>query len=642
MKINKRITAVLLCLVTLLSCGVTAFADSSSVSYTAAQVQSLCDGILAFKRSQGGAPDTQSLIDGYLSGNAGTLSEFYVIGLSQYGSYSFGSYERALLSYIDSHNVTSASTREKYALALAASGSTDSYISDTADDAIGGLGLMSLIFGLHILNNGYQSSAYSADSLVGEILSYQLSDGGWAVMGSYGDVDVTAMALQALAPHTGRSDVGHAVDRALSLLSSKQLDSGGFKSMGAENCESAAQVVAALSALGIDAQYDSRFVKSGGSALSAMISYRNPDGSFAHTGSGYNESATVQAFYSMVAFIRYCRGQSPLYILDNAAGYTVPDKQETRGSSSSGGTSAGGSGGNSSGGGSGSSSGGSASSGGYGGNNTGGANNISSSGASSGGSTAAAGSSGSKSATAASESPKSTAPTSTATRSSEDHTEPVNPSCGGFQSSAAADSYSATADTAGKGGSGYKLYAVIGILIAAGLACLILFLLKKRNKKNYIAVGIIAAVGIIIILITNFETVESHSSIDDAGGDFAVTMSISCETIKDREKVNSYIPDDGVILEKTEFRASEGDTVYDILMLAGKKYSIPIDNTGAQGAAYIAGINYLYEFDYGDLSGWMYRINGELPEVGCQSCTLSDGDEIEWLYTANIGKDFQH
>ena len=639
MRINKKITAVLLCLVMLLSCGITAFADSPSVSYTAAQVQSLCDGILAFKRSQGGARDNQSLIDGYLSDNAGTLSEFYVIGLSQYGSYSFKSYESALLNYIGSHNVTSASTREKYALALAASGSTDSYISDTADNAVGGLGLMSLVFGLHILNNGYKSSAYSTDSLVGEILSYQLSDGGWAVIGSYGDVDVTAMVLQALAPHTGRSDVSHTVDRALSLLSSKQLESGGFKSMGAENCESAAQVVTALSALGIDAQYDSRFVKSGGSALSAMLSYRNSDGSFAHTGSGYNESATVQAFYSMVAFIRYCRGQGPLYILDNAAGYTVPDKQETRGSSSSGGSSGGGSGsgssGNTSGGGS---SGGNSSVG----NGSGGGNNkVSSSGASSASGATASGGSGGKSATAASESVKSTAPTVNATGSFQAPTESVKPSDVGFRSSSTADSVVATADTAGKGGAGYKLYAVIGVLLAAGLVCLVLFLLKKRNIKNYIAVGIIAAVGIIIILITNFETVESHSSTDDSGGDFTVTISIRCDTIKGREKVNSHIPDDGIILDRTALGANNGDTVYDVLMLAGKKYGIPIDNTGAQGAAYIAGINYLYEFDYGDLSGWMYRVNGELPEVGCQSCTISDGDEIEWLYTTNIGKDFQ-
>lgn len=634
MKIKHKITAVLLCLVTLLSGGVTAFADSSGVTYTAAQVQSLCDGILAFKRSQGGAYDNQSLIDGYLSDNAGSLSEFYIIGLSQYGSYSFKNYERALLNYIGSHNVTSASTREKYALALAASGSTDSYITDTADDAIGGLGLMSLIFGLHILNNGYQSSSYSADSLAGEILSYQLSDGGWAVIGSYGDVDVTAMTLQALAPHTGRSDVRYAVDRALSLLSSKQLDSGGFKSMGSENCESAAQVVTALSALGIDAQYDSRFVKSGGSALSAMLSYRNSDGSFAHIGSGYNESATVQAFYAMVAFVRYCRGQSSLYILDNAEGYTVPDKLESRGSSSSGSSSSGGSSGNNS---SGNASGGNNSSG----SGSNGANNkTDSSGKSSTGGTTATGGTGSKSATSASQGAKTPTHTPNAAESSDNQSERVKPSYGVFRSSATEDSMSATADTAGKSGPGYKLYAVIGILIAAGLVCLLLFILKKRNKKNYIAVGIIAAVGIVIILITNFETVESHSSTDDTDGEFTVTMSISCDTIKDREKVNSYIPDDGVILDKTEFRASEGDTVYDILMLANKKYGIPIDNTGAQGAAYIAAINYLYEFDYGNLSGWMYRVNGVLPEVGCQSYTVSDGDEIEWLYTTNIGKDF--
>lgn len=633
MKIKHKITAVLLCLVTLLSGGVTAFADSSGVTYTAAQVQSLCDGILAFKRSQGGAYDNQSLIDGYLSDNAGSLSEFYIIGLSQYGSYSFKNYERALLSYIGSHNVTSASTREKYALALAASGSTDSYITDTADDAIGGLGLMSLIFGLHILNNGYQSSSYSADSLVSEILSYQLSDGGWAVIGSCGDVDVTAMALQALAPHTARSDVRYAVDRALSLLSSKQLDSGGFKSMGSENCESAAQVVTALSALGIDAQYDSRFVKNGGSALSAMLSYRNSDGSFAHIGSGYNESATVQAFYAMVAFVRYCRGQSSLYILDNAEGYTVPDKQESRGSSSSGSSSSGGSSGNNS---SGNASGGNNSSG----SGSNGANNKTDSfGKSSTGGKTASGTE-NKSATSASQGSKSPTQTQNTAESSDNQSERVQPSYGGSRSSATEDSMSATADTAGKSGPGYKLYAVIGILIAAGLVCLLLFILKKRNKKNYIAVGIIAAVGIVIILITNFETVESHSSTDDTDGEFTVTMSISCDTIKDREKVNSYIPDNGVILDKTEFKVSEGDTVYDILMLANKKYGIPIDNTGAQGAAYIAAINYLYEFDYGDLSGWMYRVNGVLPEVGCQSYTVSDGDEIEWLYTTNIGKDF--
>ena len=54
---------------------------------------------------------------------------------------------------------------------------------------------------------------------------------------------------------------------------------------------------------------------------------------------------------------------------------------------------------------------------------------------------------------------------------------------------------------------------------------------------------------------------------------------------------------------------------------------------------YISGINYLYEFDFGDLSGWMYRVNDTAPSVGCGEYHLSDGDFIEWLYTTDIGND---
>ena len=114
----KSVTAVLLSLVTLLFSGVTAYADDLNVTYTAAQVQSLCDGILAYKETQSGSSGVQGLIDGYLSDNAGSISEFYIIGISQYGSYGFKSYENSLLNYLDTHDVYSASTREKYALAL--------------------------------------------------------------------------------------------------------------------------------------------------------------------------------------------------------------------------------------------------------------------------------------------------------------------------------------------------------------------------------------------------------------------------------------------------------------------------------------------------------------------------------------------
>ena len=118
-----------------------------------------------------------------------------------------------------------------------------------------------------------------------------------------------------------------------------------------------------------------------------------------------------------------------------------------------------------------------------------------------------------------------------------------------------------------------------------------------------------------------------------------MTISIRCDTITGREKVNRYVPEDGEILGTTTCAIGEGDTVYDVLLRATAEKNIPVDNRGADGAAYIAGINSLYEFDYGDLSGWMYRVNGAFPDVGCQSYTLSDGDVIEWVYTTNIGKD---
>ena len=54
---------------------------------------------------------------------------------------------------------------------------------------------------------------------------------------------------------------------------------------------------------------------------------------------------------------------------------------------------------------------------------------------------------------------------------------------------------------------------------------------------------------------------------------------------------------------------------------------------------YIAGINYIYEFDFGDLSGWVYHVNGITPSRNCGEYVLSDGDRIEWLYTCEIGHD---
>lgn len=57
------------------------------------------------------------------------------------------------------------------------------------------------------------------------------------------------------------------------------------------------------------------------------------------------------------------------------------------------------------------------------------------------------------------------------------------------------------------------------------------------------------------------------------------------------------------------------------------------------GSAYIKGINNIYEFDAGELSGWMYSVNGVFPNYGCSIYNLNDGDVIQWMYTCDLGKD---
>jgi hypothetical protein len=93
-----------------------------------------------------------------------------------------------------------------------------------------------------------------------------------------------------------------------------------------------------------------------------------------------------------------------------------------------------------------------------------------------------------------------------------------------------------------------------------------------------------------------------------------------------------------VILDVSEFPIAEGDTVYTVLTDAAKKHKIQIENNGTSTLAYISGINYLYEFDFGELSGWEYRVNGERPSVGAGEYRPKDGDVIEWYYTLTLGK----
>ena len=133
--------------------------------------------------------------------------------------------------------------------------------------------------------------------------------------GAAADPDVTAMVLQALAAYRGEAAVAAAVSRGIDTLSAMQNGNGGFTSWGSANAESVAQVIVACTALGIDPDTDSRFVKDGGSAVDALLTFYDAGAAaFRHKASGGTDSlATEQAVYALVAVSRFRRGQSGLY-----------------------------------------------------------------------------------------------------------------------------------------------------------------------------------------------------------------------------------------------------------------------------------------------------------------------------------------
>ena len=124
------------------------------------------------------------------------------------------------------------------------------------------------------------------------------------------------------------------------------------------------------------------------------------------------------------------------------------------------------------------------------------------------------------------------------------------------------------------------------------------------------------------------------------------TILIECSTIlKNIDALKpskaSFVPANGKILEASEVPIEKGDSVYDILYRTCVEHKIHIEAkyTPAYSTYYVEGINQLYEFDCGNLSGWMYLVNGKKPNYGCSSYKVSAGDFIVWSYSCNAGKD---
>lgn len=516
------------------------------------EAKQYCEEIIEYNLQKSSSASVQEWIDGDLTRDAGSGSEWYILALSNYGKYDFSDYNTALNNYLSENEVGSASSRLKFALTYIAIGDkTNPYIDKVLGNSIGEQGIMSLVFGLHLLNNDCISDTYSANKLIDELLSLQLADGGWSVMGEYGDIDVTAMTLQALAIHyNSNSAVNSAVDDALVFLSARQLENGGYSAYGVENPESAAQVVIALSSLGIDVCGDERFIKNGNTVFDGISNFRLTDGSFCHKYGGTSDStATAQALSASIAYENMKNGKSPFYIFNqnkNVSEGTTTNAITTETTLTE-----------------------------------------------------------PTSTTETTVLVKNTSKITSITTTPESDTQKTEPT--------------ETCED--------KTDSVRFITVSAGVVsimlCVVLFLLKKHKIAAIIIIVTIA----IMVIVMGISVNDKSSTVG------SVTISINCDSVKDKGK--SHIPQNGVILGKTEVEIKSKDTVYDILAKVCEENKILF----SANMGYIEGINNIFEMDFGKSSGWIYFVNGEPPSVGCGSYVLTDGDEIEWHYTCNMGTD---
>ena len=363
MKRIISLTAAVLCLLVYIPASAAGYKGSDELS-------GIANGIIDWKKLDNGVTDGGTFFnDKFLSLAGTTPGDWYPIGMSRLGiAENYDRYLAVLKAevekrYGEENKLSASKATEWHRISLAVlaaggdptnfgrdkNGNPINLIADGTYDrgktvSLGRQGINGWIWGLIALDSMYyeipNGSFYSRDDIITEILCRQLSDGGFALTGKTADPDITAMAVQALAPYynSGKSytyqlksekkqvsrTVKQIVNEALSCLSLLQTEDGDFMSWGTQNAESTAQAAAALCSLNIDPQKDSRFIKNGKTLLDGILKYRMPDGGFTHSYAydkdnpsskpgKSNSMAGEQVLYALAAVIRQQRGQSPLY-----------------------------------------------------------------------------------------------------------------------------------------------------------------------------------------------------------------------------------------------------------------------------------------------------------------------------------------
>lgn len=543
--------------------------------------------------------DVQAWLEESLPEQVGqTTPDWYAMALAARGC-DLSAYSAALQQYLAETDVPSGSTRERMALTLAAcEPEPPALCTELLENSAGTMGIMSWVFALHLLNNEVPSAQITIHECAETLIAQQGADGGWSLNGGRGDADITAMTLQALAPYQYEDAAADAVARGLDFLADAQLPSGAYQSYGTENPESTAQVWTALSALGIDALADDRFIQNGNTVLDGILQFRVDAGAYAHTlGGDANPMAAMQVYLAMTAAewqqngenLLLFRGQplwdapAPTVTEAPAASTAASTAQTTRRTAA-----------------------------------------VQTTGDAASRTTAHSGTAAAVKATSKTD--------ASAAETSGDMTESTaSASETGYTTVRPADTGSDT------GKYPYRIPLTAAAAVIFGGAAAVFVCRKNRSAKTYLTLAGGFVLVTALIRLVRIESPQQFYQSEARTGGGTVTMTIRCDAICGLEGSEAY-PADGIILPLTEFDVSEDETALELLYDAVKAYELQIETDGSELAetAYVRGIASLYEFDFGDLSGWHYAVNGERPSVGCGAYILQDGDCVEWIYTINL------
>lgn len=594
-------------------------------------VESVIDNIIKWKNNS-----AQSIADEISDSMGNSISDWYAISLSRYKyNTNFSKCIASLDKYTISQKNLSATDMQRIAITYTAMGSKSDFINTALNNSIGKLGIMSYSYGLIMLDCGAYYGNMTRDEIINKILSMQFSDGGWGLMQS-SDVDVTAITIQALARYYKHSDVKNALNKALSYLSKKQQPDGDFTNYGTANAESTAQVLLALNAMKINYKTDNRFIKNSNTVYDGLLKYQKSDGSFSHVhGSDSNQIATVQSLYALISLWRFQNEKTSFFeFVNNSIQREVNQNSNTESSrtddisskpDSSDNTKP---------------------------NST--VNNPVSSQEFCSNQNSNQNSYASSSISRNSRIEFSTVTSETVENSSKSNSEPSettslesyiterNETTESGELSKDNKTSSEISKTSETQTFNYNIIIPLCLVGILGITLVVLFVCKKANKKNIIVIVIGFAVLIVISFTIKIETPNQYYSeiYTDKQNTSTVIMSISCTNALGKTN-NDKIPENGIILDDTEISVSDGETVFDILIAVCKKNKILIDYDGNNETVYIKGIGGLYEFDCGELSGWIYKVNGKTPNVGCSNYIPKNDDIIEWVYTTNLGKELE-